>query len=160
MTKKEIHQRFIDQLAKELATITASAKSSFATATDEEHHAEGKYDTFSLESSYLARGQAKRVEELTDALDRLKVLPLKDLDDTTPIHLSALVCLKVGNGEKRMLFIGPAAGGETITVDDESIMMITTISPMGQAVLGKTVGDSFDMKIGIDIQTFTVVAVE
>ncbi|MBL7115120.1 MAG: GreA/GreB family elongation factor [Kiritimatiellae bacterium] len=160
MTKKEIHQGFIDQLEKELSAITASAKRSFATATDEEHHAEGKYDTFSLESSYLARGQAKRVKELTDALDRLQVLPLKDLDATMPIHLSALVRLKASNGEERTLFVGPAAGGETITVDGNAIMMITTSSPMGRAVLGKTVGDTFDMRLGIDVQTFTVLSVE
>jgi hypothetical protein len=68
MNKADLYQTLIDQLQQELATVTAAAKSSFATATSDAHHAEGKYDTFSLETSYLARGQAKRVAELHDAL--------------------------------------------------------------------------------------------
>ena len=48
MTKKVIHQRFIDHLTAELESITAVAKKTFATATSEEHRAEHKYDTLSL----------------------------------------------------------------------------------------------------------------
>ncbi|MBT3295017.1 MAG: transcription elongation factor GreAB [Verrucomicrobia bacterium] len=160
MTKQDIHQRFIDQLTREVETITAAAKSSFDTATNAEHQAKSKYDTFSLETSYLARGQAKRVEELNDALERLQQLPLKALDATTPILLSALVRLRADDGETRALFLGSAAGGEMISVDGEEIIMVTARAPLGQAVLGKTVGDTFDIKMGIDTQTFTVVSVE
>ena len=160
MTKRDIHQRFVDQLTKELESITAAAKKTIATATNEEHQAKSKYETFSLESSYLARGQAKRVEELTDALERLRMLPLKKLNDTSPIQLSALVRLEANAGERRTLFFGPAAGGEEIVVDGEEMIIVTSQSPLGQAVLGKTVGDTFDMKMGIDTQTFTVVSVE
>lgn len=160
MTKKEIHQRFVEHLSAELETITAAAKKSFATATDEEHHAEGKYDTFKLESSYLARGQAKRVAELTQALESLRLLPLQELNRASRIQLSALVRLTSAKGEKRTLFLGAAAGGERITADGEEITIITSRSPLGQALLGKTTGDTFDMTIGIDTHRFTVVSVE
>jgi len=160
MTKKNIHQRFILQITSELESITASAKKSFATATSEEHRAEHKYDTFKLESSFLARGQAKRVEELTQALDSLQMLQLKKLHKTSPIQLGALVRLKSGDEKTRTLFFGPAAGGETITVDGEDIIIVTSRSPLGQAVLGKTVGDTFDFKMGTDSHTYTVVSLE
>lgn len=160
MTKADIHQAFIDQLRSELESITAAAKNSINVATNQEHQAKSKYDTFSLESSYLARGQAKRVEELADALERLEMLPLKDLDETSPIQLSALIHLEAGDGEKRCLFFGPAGGGEEISVNGEDVIIVTSSSPLGQAVLGKKVGDSFQMKMGIDTQTFTVVSVE
>ena len=160
MTKKDIHQCFVDQLTSELESLTAAAKNTIATATNKEHHAKSKYETFSLESSYLARGQAKRVEELTDALERLRMLPLKKLNDTAPIQLSALVRLEASDGEKRTVFFGPAGGGEEIIVDGEEIIIVTSRSPLGQAVLGKTVGDAIDIKMGIDAQTFTVVSVE
>jgi transcription elongation GreA/GreB family factor len=160
MTKQDIHQRFIDQLGAELESITAAARSSFATATSDEHRAENKYDTFKLESSFLARGQAKRVEEVTHALECLQMLPLKELNDTSPIQLSALVRLKADDGERRTLFFGYAAGGESITVDGEEITMVTSSSPLGQALLGKTVGDSFSLKMGPTTHTFTVVSVE
>jgi len=160
MTKQDILQRFIDHLTREVEAITSAARRSFDTATNAEHQAKSKYDTFSLETSYLARGQAKRVEELNDALERLQVLPLRTFDTTTPILLSALVRLRADDGETRALFLVAAAGGEMITVEGEEIIMVTSRAPMGQAVLGKTVGDTFDITMGIDTQTFTVVSVE
>lgn len=160
MTKEEIHRRFIDHLANELESLTAAAKNSASMATNEAHRAESKYDTFSLESSYLARGQAKRIEELTHALERLQALPLKAFHGTAPIQLTALVRLLTSDGKKRTLFFGPAAGGEQIHVDGEEIIIMTARAPLGQALLGKTAGDTFDFKIGNATQTFTVVSVE
>jgi transcription elongation GreA/GreB family factor len=160
MDKFDIHQRFVDVLKRELAAITASAKDSFATATSEAHHAEGKYDTFSLESSYLARGQAKRVAELADALELFQLLPLKPLDDTSKIQLGALVRLDADDGEKRMVYFGPAAGGEEINVDDETIIVLTSSSPLGAAILGKSTGDTFNLKMGIDTQSYTISSVQ
>lgn len=160
MTKKEIHQRFIAQLTTELRSIRAAAKQSFATATDEEHQAESKYDTFKLESSYLARGQAKRVEELTNALESLEMLPLHELNGASPIQLGALVRLKADDGEHRLLFFGSAAGGDKILVNGEEIMIVTSLSPLGQAVLGKNAGDTFEVKIGCDTHKHTVISVE
>lgn len=156
MTKHDIHRRFIDQLTSELESITAAARKSYATATSEEHRAEHKYDTFKLESSFLARGQAKRVEELTLALDRLQMLPLKKLSRTSPVQLGALVRLEADDGTTRALFFGSAAGGETIVADGEEITIVTSRSPLGQVVLGKKAGETFDLAIGPVKQTFTV----
>ena len=160
MTKKVIHQRFIDHLTAELESITAVAKKTFATATSEEHRAEHKYDTFKLESSFLARGQAKRVEELASALDSLQMLPLKKLNSASPIQLGALIRLESGDGEMRVLYFGSAAGGETAVVGGVEITMITSRSPLGMAMLGKVVGDSFEINRGSAVQTFVVRSVE
>ena len=156
MTKREIHRRFIDKLAAELEATTASARSTFATATDDEHRAEHKYDTFKLESSFLARGQAKRVEELAAALESLRMLPLKKLKNTTPVQLGALVRLKAAGGETRVLLFGSAAGGETIETEDGEITIVTSGSPLGHAVLGKTTGESVDIRIGNTTHAYVV----
>jgi len=160
MTKKDIHRHFIDQLSREVDSITAAAKNSVSMATSEAHRAESKYDTFSLESSYLARGQAMRLEELTHALKRWQALPLKELNDTTPIQLSALVRLEADDGKRRTLFFGPAAGGEQLRAEGEEITIVTALSPLGQAILGKTTGTTFDFKIGTVKHAFKVVSVE
>jgi transcription elongation GreA/GreB family factor len=159
MTKKEIHKRLIDQMTRELKAITAAARTSFATATDDAHRAEHKYDTFKLESSFLARGQAKRVEELTVALDSLQMLPLKRLRGRSPVQLGALVGLRAADGGMRTLLFGSAAGGETIGVDGEDITVVTSGSPLGQAVMGKTVGDRIEIRIGNTAHTYTVESV-
>jgi transcription elongation GreA/GreB family factor len=160
MTKQELHQEFIIKLQAELDAITAAAKGTISTATSDAHHAEGKYDTFSLESSYLARGQAKRVEELRLAVERLEMLPLKSFDATKPIVLSAWVKLSAGNGETRSIFLGPAAGGESVMDGTERVMMLTSQSPLGQCLLGKHQGESFNIKLGPLEQTFTITSVE
>jgi len=159
MTKHDIHQRFLGQLAQELDSITAAAKASFATATSDQHRAESKYDTFKLEASFLARGQAKRVDELTEALEALRELPVGKLRAGTPIQLGALVRLKADDGTTRALLFGSAAGGETILVKGEEITLVTAGSPLGQAALGKKAGESFALKRGAALQTFAVLSV-
>lgn len=159
ISKKEIHQRFIDQLTKELEAITASAKGSFASATDDAHRAEHKYDTFKLEESFLARGQAKRVAELSEALESLRVLPVVDLPKKSPVCLGALIRLKSQNGTTSTLLFGSAAGGETLMADGKEITIVTAQSPLGQSLLGKKSGETFEMKIGASLQTFKIMSI-
>ena len=160
MTKDEILRRFVDQIAGELETITAAAKGAFSTATNAEHHAEGKYDTFSLETSYLARGQARRVEELSTALERMQQLPLKAFTADMPIVLGALVRMKAEDGEERTVFLGPSGGGEETEADGETITIVTSRSPLGTCILGKKVGDVFEIKMGPLAKQYTITSVE
>jgi transcription elongation GreA/GreB family factor len=159
MTKKEIHQRFVEQIAAELAVISDAAEKEMATATNAEHQAKSKYETFSLETSYLARGQAKRVAEFSVALEQLQMLPLKELSDKTPVQLSALVRLEGADGSKRVLFFCPAAGGESIMADGEVITIVTSESPIGRAVVGKYTGHTFEIRLGGDTQMLIIKSV-
>ena len=160
MTKSDIHRLVVERFTEELAAITAAAKSSFEAATNKEHNAESRFDTFSLESSFLARGQAKRVSELSDALEQLQLLPLAELTETSLICLGALVRLTESNGDKRTLLLCPAGGGEAVVVADETITIMTPRSPLGRAVLGKTQGDTVTVEIGGAMQTLHVDSVE
>ena len=160
MTKQDIHEQFIQKLTNELDTISCAARSSIATATSDAHHAEGKYDTFSLETSYLARGQARRVAELRQTLERLHLMPLKTLRAADPVQLSALVRLQSPDGETRVLYIGTGGGGECIEVEGEETVLVTPQSPLGRAVLGKTTGDTVSINLAGNHETFTVLLVE
>jgi transcription elongation GreA/GreB family factor len=160
MNKKDIHRRLVEQAQQELEAITVSAKSSFAAATSEQHRAEGKYDTFKLESSFLSRGLAKRVAELTNALEALQAIPLPKLAPNSPVQVGALVRLKCDDGTPLVLFLGTDAGGETIIVGRKEINVVSSGSPLGQAVLNKRVGDTFKIMTGKATHTFTVLSVE
>jgi transcription elongation GreA/GreB family factor len=160
MTKKDVHQRFVEKLSAELESLTAAAKNSISMATNEAHRAESKYDTFSLESSYLARGQAQRVDELRFALDRLYALSVKELSGESPIQYGSLVRLESDQGKARTLYFCPGGGGEQISFDGEEVCIITAVSPLGKAVLGKRLGVTFEVKIGRTTQTFRIAAVE
>jgi len=159
MTKPEIHQAFVAKLEQELEGIRSAARHAYETATDKEHQAENKYDTFSLESSYLARGQAKRVSELTAAIERLRMLPLQEMDATSPIVLGALVRLEAEDGEVRTLFLGPAGGGEKLETDEGLITIITSASPIGRALVGNKTGHTFKFPAGPLGKTFRITTV-
>ena len=156
MNKQQIHQTLLDQLEKELASITAAAKSTIDTATDAEHAAKSKYETFGLESSYLARGQAKRVEELSDAVRLIKAMSLKPFDAQSSLMVGALVRLKSTGGDVRTHLIAPGGGGEEVVADDETITVITHISPIGRSLLGKKVGQHID----VNNQQFIITSAE
>ncbi len=160
MNKLDIHRRLVDQARTELESITVSAKNAFATATSEQHRAEGKYDTFKLESSFLSRGLAKRVAELTNALEALLDIPLPDLDRTSPVQAGALVRLKCDDGKPLALFLGTGPGGEALMVDGEEISVVSSGSPLGLVVLGKRMGDTFEITTGKATHAFTVLSVE
>jgi len=160
MTKKDIHRLFSERLESELKSITAAAKDSFAMATNMEHQAKNRHDTFKLEASFLARGQAMRVEELTHALESFKMLPIKTLKKNSPVQLGALVTVKAADKTLKKLFICSAGGGETVIADGEEISIITPLSPLGKAILGKLAGDTFSIKIGPDTISYTVQSIE
>lgn len=159
MTKERIHQQFVEKLKGELVSITQAARNTYATATDKAHQAEHKYDTFSLESSYLARGQAKRVEELTLAVDSLRTLSLSPCDEKTPIDLGALVEVSDAAGQVRHLFLCPAGGGEQVEVEEGTVTMVTPDAPIGKILLGRKAGERVVLDLGREKQELTLVKV-
>ena len=72
MNKAVLRDTLVDRMEAEWQALLASAQDAFDMATDAEHQARSKYETFSLEASYLARGQAERVAGLRADLDALR----------------------------------------------------------------------------------------
>jgi transcription elongation GreA/GreB family factor len=68
-----------------------------------------------------------------------------------------LVDIENDSGDIRRLFIGPAAGGLSIGEKSEIIQVITTATPLGKALLNKTLDDEFELNIGRQSQHFTVI---
>ena len=147
MNKQAILHQIIDSLRAELDTCLSAARAASSAATDPDSKAENKYDTRSLEASYLARGQALRVGELQEALHSFETLNVRRFDDGDKAGLSALVTLKTEDG-KSHYFLGPAAGGTEVRHDGQEVMVITPGSPLGQKFMGRTVGNAVQMPVG------------
>lgn len=141
MNKQAVLDQIIAKLSAELEAITRGARASFAAATDPDSKAENKYDTRTLEASYVARGQAQRVAELEAALHAFRALSDKDWPPGSPIAPGALVTLRGSGGESEHYFLGPAAGGTEVTHEESEIVVVTPSSPLGQKLLGKRSGD-------------------
>jgi len=121
--------------------LSTAAKTAHEASIHEENIPDNKYDTLSLEASYVAQGQANRAQQLKRALHAYRTLNLQRFGPDQAIRLTALVTLEARDGETRLLFIGPQEGGLKLTLDGEEILVITAGSPLGNDLIGKQVGD-------------------
>lgn len=140
-SKQQIIETIIAGLQADLHTAERAAQTAYETATHEENIAENKYDTLGLEASYLAAGQARRVEEIRLALSLYQKLGPRVFDDEMGVQLGALVELGDANGEHRWLFLGPDGAGLTLQCEGCTFTVITPRSPMGMSLIGKWAGD-------------------
>ncbi|TOB93399.1 transcription elongation factor [Vibrio parahaemolyticus] len=158
MNKAELIQIIIHQLEEKLRIAHASTQRAIDAATDEETVPEHKYDTLALEASYLAHGQAMRVQESEDELRQYRSMVIRDFTDA-PIGVGAYVVLVDENNIEKRFFIGPCSGGLTVAWRDQEVFVLTAKSPLGRALLGKEEGEEFEMKIGDKTTCYEVVTV-
>lgn len=131
------------ELRARLARLSNAALEAHAAATDPGSKAEGKYDTRSLEASYLAAGQARQVTELADAVRLFESLNLPDFAMEDPIDAGALVEVEVA-GEPTWFLLAPAGGGVSVTHHGREITLLTPSSALYQKLCGLQVGDTLD----------------
>lgn len=159
MDKSALLARIVETLARGEEVLRRAAQAAYEAATAEENIAENKYDTLSLEASYLATGQARRTAEIRQSLLAYQQLLLRDYDPARGIQISNLVTLEDENGDQRLLFLGPEAAGLKISAGDEQVTVITSRSPLGQQLLGKKVDDEVRLLVAAVTQVQVVVEV-
>jgi len=158
MNKTDLLHAIIERLGVDLDVLQRAAQTAYETATAEENIAENKYDTLSLEASYLATGQARRMEEIRQARAAYLQLNLRAFDQQSGIQVSNLVSLEDEAGNRQRVFLGPEAAGLKIGEGAQLVTVITPRSPLGQQLLGKREGDEVDL--GGGRQVLEVIAVE
>ncbi|MCA9604371.1 MAG: GreA/GreB family elongation factor [Myxococcales bacterium] len=145
-------------LTAQIEAMRTSAEETRRAATHEEARAENDKDTRGLEQSYLARGQAMRVEELEEAATRLRFLDLRPFEPDEPIQLGALVTLAVDDDEATY-FVAPAAGGTRVTIEGVEVQLVTPAAPLGRALVERHAGDDFVLRIGGREREYEILAV-
>lgn len=158
MNKVDLVQIIIQQLEDKLQVAHASTQRAIDAATDEETVPEHKYDTLALEASYLAHGQAMRVQESEEELRQYRTLVLRDFVDAR-ISVSAYVELVDENDVEKAFFIGPCSGGLTVEWQGKEVFVLTPKSPLGRALMGKEEGEEVEMKIGDKTTCYEVVTI-
>ncbi|WP_416399355.1 transcription elongation factor GreAB [Allohahella sp. A8] len=133
----------ISNLKTDLETAVAQALGAHDAATHEESAAENKYDTFGLESGYLASGLSRRVREIEQSLQAYRDMMPRAFNVDDEIRLTALVTLD--NDESLQYFLGPGAAGLVLSFEDCAVRVITPQAPLGQQLLGKRVGDDIQL---------------
>jgi len=126
-----------------LELLVKVAMDAHAAATDPGSKAESKYDTRNLEESYLAKGQAKQVEELADSVRIFDALSFPEFSMEDAIDVGALVEADL-DGETSFFFLVPASGGLVIEHEGMEITLLSPASELYRKLLGMRVGESLE----------------
>jgi hypothetical protein len=146
-------------LERERDVLAAAQRATTAGVVHEDSRAEGDKDMRSTEASYLARGQAARVEALEGDIERVRAMSLADFHGGAPIALSAVVFLDKDGGRMRA-FIAPAGGGMSVPCEGDVVQVVTHRSPLGRALIGARAGDVVEVERGTDSVDCEVLSVE
>ena len=139
--KSALLEKIRVELQTRLERLARAALEAHAAATDPGSKAEGKYDTRSLEASYLAAGQARQVDEIAAAVRIFESFTLPTFAMEDPIDAGALVEVE-WHDETSLLLLVPAAGGMVIEDRGMEITLLTPASELYRRLLGMRVGES------------------
>ena len=142
--KPAVRDALVAALRAALAAMTHAAEQTREGATHEDSRAEGDKDMRSTEQSYLARGQALRVEDLAEQVQRLETTPLRAFTDDEPIGPGALVQVSVDE-EPRTFFVVSQGGGTELAIGGAKVTVVTPASPVGRALVGRRAGEDFEL---------------
>jgi transcription elongation GreA/GreB family factor len=145
LKKRDLVEKILENLNRELQTLLQSAAAAHEAATHEESKAEDAHDTRGLEASYLAGAQLARVEVLKKTIASYQFADIREFKPTDPIELGALVELEL-DGKRLNYFLVGQGGGMSLSLQGKTVQVITPQSPLGEALLGRRVGDSIEVE--------------
>lgn len=145
MTKQALRDELLEQLRADLLVLERAQAAAREGATHEEAKPENDKDTRALEASYLARGQALRIDELRGGIADVEAMRLRDFAPDAPIALGALVHTDE-DGARQRFFVAPHGGGKRL--GDGTVQVITPQSPLGRAMLGRRQGEPCEVVVG------------
>ncbi|MEO0794540.1 MAG: hypothetical protein AAFX93_05245 [Verrucomicrobiota bacterium] len=155
LDKSDVISALIDALEEELQTAEHASRDAADYATNEESRAESKWDTQGLEASYLAAGQASHAKELIEALNQLKGQRPELTVPCESVKNGALIECRLGRS-REWFFFAPVGGGETLTVDETEVTVITPDSPLAHTLVGHAAGSDFTFPNGAPGQILSV----
>ena len=154
--KEALRDELLLILGQELVVLEANHQATIEGATHEQAKPENDKDTRALEQSYLARGQAQRIEGLKADLAAIKLTPIRSFEADQPIAVGALVVIEEEDAE-RTLWLAPQGGGTQL--QGGKIQVVTPAAPLGRALLGKREGDDLELRLAGKLKALTVTKV-
>jgi transcription elongation GreA/GreB family factor len=153
--KQELLNELIGRMKAEMHGLESAAKANKEFATDQEFKAESKYDTRSLEASYLASAELSRVEDLKLEIQMLEEVDLKLSAKSEEICIGSLVELR-HKEQDRSFFLIPTSGGTLLNIGEKAVLVVSVFSPLGDALLGLKSGEEFEVETPKETRTYQV----
>ena len=162
MDKQFLVEQLSERLRQSASVAKKASQAAAEIARDGATPAEKREDArVALEFSGLAKGQTARAARVAAEISTLDVFRPAKLAPKGPIALGAIV--EVEDGEMgRTFFLAPVGAGIELTGPggDGFLSVVTPISPIGKAVLGRKVGDTVEVVIQDEPREWTITYVE
>jgi hypothetical protein len=170
-SKAVLKEQLVRILAADLAMRERAYQAAREAATHDEAKPENDKDTRALEQSYLARGEALRLEEQRAALSDIQAMAVPSLEGSSPVCLGALVGTDE-DGQGALFWIAQHGGGTRLAIDDAvdgtgdgtvggaiAVLVVTPKSPLGRALLGGRAGDECEVLLAGKPRVVRIVSV-
>ena len=141
--KKDLIAKIAAELEQELELLRQAANASKEASIHEESRAEDSHDTRSTEAGYLAAGQAQRTADIEGQVKYFRNLDAVDFSGGKRIAAGAWVQLRQGSAQARY-FVVVTGGGRRV----DGVQVLSTASPLGEALLGAQEGDALEWEMG------------
>jgi transcription elongation GreA/GreB family factor len=156
----------VEQLTTRLRESAAVARKAGEAAADEAREgatpAEKRENArVAMEFAGLARGQKERAGRAAAELSVLETFRPPRLPARGPIAVGAIVEVE-DESQGRTFFLAPVGAGVELRVPDGDgfLSVVTPISPIGKAVMGRKVGDTVEVMVQGEPREWTITYVE
>jgi transcription elongation GreA/GreB family factor len=164
MDKQDLMTQLERQLREKARDAARSARECADEAMNGASSKEKTVDSrVAIEFASLARGQKERATKATSALQAIEGFTPPALSNRSRVEVGAVVEIEdEESGEGRTFFLAPVGAGMTLLGPDGDghLSVVTPVSPIGKAVLGKRVGDVVDVTVKGDVREWQIVWVE
>ena len=158
MDKQELVAQLVKQLEASaraaLSARDAAAAEAKDGATPDEKREDARAAHQLASFGRASQGRAQKALADADALARFKPGKVNG-----PIGLGAIVEIEdADSGEGRTFFLAPVGAGMTLTGPggDGHLSVVTPVSPIGRAVLGKRTGELVDVTVDGDVREWQI----
>lgn len=162
MDKRFLVEQLAERLRESATVARRAGQAAAEIAREGATPAEKREDArVALEFSSLAKGQSERAARVAAELRQLDVFHPPTLAPNAPITVGAIVEVE-DEALGRTFFLAPVGAGIELTGPggDGFLSVVTPVSPVGKAVLGRRVGDSIEVTVANEPREWTITYVE
>lgn len=146
MEKKRLLEKLIINLQAEINSLEKTVKMYSESAIEAPGAMQSRSDTTKFEMELAKDKALNSLKEKKDGFEKIKkiYLPTKNGPKT---GIGNLIKLEGVGRESKMLFLMPAGSGIKLNDGKNKVTVTTPESPLGSAVIGKSVGEKFNIGI-------------
>ncbi len=160
MDKTELVAQLVNQLSASARAALSSRDAVAAEARDGATPDEKREDARAAHQlQSMGRAQQKRAQQALADADALVAFKPNAFPPKSRIAVGAIVEIEdADTGEGRTFFLAPVGAGITLTGPggDGHLSVVTPVSPIGKAVVGRTTGEVVDVTVEGDIREWQI----